>query len=177
MVTDPQKFLRARMLTPALISNYGLAPGKAAQPRAPALRRTATYRAIVCALGLGAGVAQANDPIDLDVLGAGGFRMDGIDAGDRSGRSVSGAGDVNGDGLDDVIVGAPYANPAGNTVAGESYVVFGKADSNPVVLANLETDQRGFRIDGIDPYDSSGRSVSGAGDVDGDGLDDVIVGA
>src|SRR6056297_463369 len=177
MVTDPQKFLRARMLTPALISNYGLAPGKAAQPRAPALRRTATYRAIVCALGLGAGVAQANDPIDLDVLGAGGFRMDGIDAGDRSGRSVSGAGDVNGDGLDDVIVGAPYANPAGDTRAGESYVVFGKADSNPVVLANLETDQRGFRIDGIDPYDSSGRSVSGAGDVDGDGLDDVIVGA
>jgi len=175
MVTDPQKFLRARLLAPALISNYGLAPAKAAQPRAPALRRTATYRAIVCALGLGAGVSQANDPIDLGALGAGGFRIDGIDAYDGSGRSVSGAGDVNGDGLDDVIVGADRAGPDDNPVAGESYVVFGKADSASVGLGDLGSG--GFRIDGIDGVDVSGRSVSGAGDVNGDGLDDVIIGA
>ena len=115
--------------------------------------------------------------VDLGALGSGGFQIDGIDAGDRSGFSVSSAGDVNGDGLDDVIVGAYFASPDGNSRAGESYVVFGKADSNPVELASLETDQRGFRIDGIEFYDSSGRSVSGAGDVNGDGLDDVIVGA
>ena len=75
---------------------------------------TATYRAIVCALGLGAGVSEANDPIDLGALGAGGFRIDGIDPSDVSGFSVSGAGDVNGDGLDDVIVGASRADPDGN---------------------------------------------------------------
>ena len=85
---------------------YRPATAKAARPPAPALRRTATYWAIVCALGVGAGVSEANDPIDLGALGAGGFRVNGIDAGDASGRSVSGAGDVNGDGLDDVIVGA-----------------------------------------------------------------------
>jgi hypothetical protein len=182
MVTDPQKFLRARLLAPALISNYGLAPGKAAQPRAPALRRTATYRAIVCALGLGAGVAQANDPIDLGALGAGGFRIDGIDADDFSGISVSGAGDVNGDGVDDVIVGAPRADPDENSGAGASYVVFGKADSASVDLGDLGNGgfrgalgSGGFRI--VDAGDYSGISVSGAGDVNGDGLDDVIVGA
>ena len=76
-----------------------------------------------------------------------------------------------------MIVGAYRAGPDGNSEAGESYVVFGKADSNPVELASLETDQRGFRIDGIDAFDRSGFSVSGAGDVNGDGLDDVIVGA
>ncbi|MBS3823160.1 MAG: FG-GAP repeat protein [Wenzhouxiangellaceae bacterium] len=167
--------MRARLLAPALISNYGLAPGKAAQPRAPALRRTATYRAIVCALGLGAGVAQANDPIDLGALGAGGFRIDGIDAGDYSGRSVSGAGDVNGDGLDDVIVGAHRADPDGNSLAGESYVVFGKADSASIELGDLGSG--GFRIDGADVGDLSGISVAGAGDVNGDDFDDVIVGA
>jgi len=153
---------------------YRPATAKAAKPRAPGLRRTATYRAIVCALGLGAGVAQANDPIDLGALGAGGFRVDGIDAFDFSGGSVSGVGDVNGDGFDDVIVGASSAGPDGNS-AGESYVVFGKADSARIDLGALGSS--GFKIDGIDASDFSGSSVSGAGDVNGDGFDDVIVGA
>jgi hypothetical protein len=114
-------------------------------------------------------------PVDLANLGAGGFRIDGIDAGDRSGSSVSGAGDVNGDGFADLIVGASNARPGGVIFAGESYVVFGKVDSNAVDLANLGTG--GFRINGIDAYDRSGFSSSGAGDVNGDGLADVIVGA
>ena len=115
--------------------------------------------------------------IDLGALGSGGFRIDGIDADDKAGFSVSGAGDVNGDGLDDVIVGAIGADPDDNSLAGESYVVFGKADSNQRRAGQPRTDQRGFRIDGIDANDFSGLSVSGAGDVNGDGLDDVIVGA
>ena len=49
----------------------------------------------------------------------------------------------------------------GDTFAGESYVVFGKPDGTPVDLANLGAG--GFRIDGIDPLDRSGGSVSGAG--------------
>ena len=50
--------------------------------------------------------------------------MNGIDPVENSGVSVSGAGDVNGDGLADVIVGANWADPGGNSTAGESYVVF-----------------------------------------------------
>ena len=65
-------------------------------------------------------------PVNLSVVaaGGGGFVINGIDPDDISGRSVSGAGDVNGDGLDDVIVGAYQADPAGIDAVGESYVVF-----------------------------------------------------
>ena len=60
--------------------------------------------------------------------GAGGFVVHGQDANDVAGRSVASAGDVNGDGFDDLIVGAPSADGPGNTArAGDSYVVFGKA--------------------------------------------------
>ncbi len=117
--------------------------------------------------------------VDLAAVaaGTGGFVINGIDVNDGSGRSVSGAGDVNGDGMDDLIVGAPYADPGGDNFAGESYVVFGKADGAAVDLADVAAGVGGFVINGIDPDDDSGRSVSGAGDVDGDGLADVIVGA
>ena len=74
----------------------------------------------------------------------------------------------------DLIVGAYGADPAGNDYAGSSYVVFGKADGTPVDLAGFTN---GFRIDGVTAFDYSGTSVSGAGDVNGDGLADLIVGA
>ena len=109
--------------------------------------------------------------------GMGGFVINGIDADDYSGRSVSGAGDVNGDGLADLILGAYNADPNGNTAAGESSVVFGKADGTAVELSDIAVGTGGFVINGIDADDYSGWSVSGAGDVNGDGLDDLIVGA
>ncbi len=83
-------------------------------------------------------------PVNLSdvAAGTGGFLINGIDLGDRSGRSVSGAGDVNGDGLADLIVGAYDADPGANTDAGESYVVFGKADGTAVRSGRLLELQR-----------------------------------
>ncbi|MEQ1815185.1 MAG: hypothetical protein ABL861_01700 [Nitrosomonas sp.] len=117
--------------------------------------------------------------INLSSLnGSNGFRLDGVAAGDSSGQSVSNAGDVNGDGFDDLIVGASYAAPNGNRVAGSSYVVFGKASgfSATMDLSSLDG-SNGFRLDGEAGGDYSGYSVSSAGDVNGDGFDDLIVGA
>ncbi|MES1025729.1 hypothetical protein ABN584_22815 [Gloeocapsa sp. BRSZ] len=116
--------------------------------------------------------------IDLATLnGSNGFVLNGIDADDRSGVSVSGAGDVNGDGFDDVIIGASQADPNGNSSAGESYVVFGSGSGFPASIDLASLDGRnGFVLNGIAAEDDSGRSVSDAGDVDGDGLDDLIIG-
>jgi Ca2+-binding RTX toxin-like protein len=119
--------------------------------------------------------------LDLATLdGTNGFRLVGIDPGDYSGFSVSSAGDVNGDGFDDMIVGARFAESAGGAEEeGESYVVFGKAswaETPSLDLATLDG-TNGFSLIGIDQFDRSGRSVSSAGDVNGDGFDDMIVGA
>jgi hypothetical protein len=117
--------------------------------------------------------------IDLPSLAASaGFRLDGVDAQDRSGNPVASAGDVNGDGVDDVIVGARQANPGGRREAGSSYVVFGSSSpiASPLKLARLNG-RNGFRLDGVRPGDLSGFSVAGAGDVNGDGVADLIIGA
>ncbi|MEI8383067.1 MAG: integrin alpha, partial [Planctomycetota bacterium] len=116
--------------------------------------------------------------IDLANLGSAGITIYGVDASDYSGLSVSGAGDVNGDGFDDLIVGAPSADASGNAKsnAGDSYVIFGGAAlPSTIDLASLGT--AGITISGADAGDGSGLSVSSAGDVNGDGFDDLLVGA
>ncbi len=110
--------------------------------------------------------------------GANGFRISGIDEGDRSGWSVAGAGDVNGNGIDDVIIGARDAKHDGKRDAGESYVVFGSSAGFAASLDLSALDGAdGFRLDGIDRRDVSGWSVAGAGDVNADGVEDLIIGA
>ncbi|QHG20453.1 tandem-95 repeat protein (plasmid) [Nostoc sp. ATCC 53789] len=110
--------------------------------------------------------------------GSNGFVINGIDPDDRSGDSVSSAGDINGDGFDDLIIGAYRADPNGQDRAGESYVVFGSSSGFDASLNLSSLDgSNGFVINGIDFYDFSGYSVSSAGDINGDGFDDLIIGA
>jgi hypothetical protein len=114
--------------------------------------------------------------INLGALNFGGFTIVGDDPGDRAGVSVSSAGDINKDGFDDLIIGAP-GNNDGGAVAGAAYVIFGKAGGfGTIDLTNLQP-SNGFVIRGDSAYDRAGWSVSSAGDVNGDGFDDIIVGA
>ncbi len=110
--------------------------------------------------------------IDLD-KGDEQIRILGDDADDISGYSVS-SGDINGDGYADVIIGAPYADPAGRMDTGETYVIFGSAaPSGTVDLNSVPAD---MTISGADTFDYSGVSVS-SGDINGDGYADIIIGA
>ncbi|MEM7204508.1 MAG: integrin alpha, partial [Planctomycetota bacterium] len=92
------------------------------------------------------------------------FELVGANAGDRLGHAVAAAGDVNGDGYEDVIVGIPQEDTSG-AAAGAARVISG---SDGVLL---------YRLLGEAPGDAFGTSVAGAGDFDGDGLADVVVGA
>ena len=123
------------------------------------------------------GKASGFGTIDLSNLVSGaGFVIQGAVAGDYAGFSVSSAGDVNGDGFADIIVGASYADNI-HDVAGEAYVIFGKANGfGTIDLSNLAPGA-GFAIFGDDSADHAGWSVSNAGDVNNDGFDDILVGA
>jgi PKD repeat protein len=103
----------------------------------------------------------------------GGYLMDntedviltGEGAGDIFGQSVSAAGDVNGDGFDDVIVGAPFNDTRGHN-AGKAYIYYGgdPMDNIPDIIMTGNETSAAF-----------GLIVSQAGDLNGDGFDDVMV--
>ncbi len=114
------------------------------------------------------------------------YEFVGVAVGDQAGVSVSSAGDVDGDGLADLIVGANLADING-TSSGSSYLITaadlaladaadGSADG-VISLGNVAAQSASYEFVGASAYDKSGFSVSSAGDVDGDGLDDLIIGA
>ncbi len=111
--------------------------------------------------------------LDSVAGGKGGFAINAESGGDDTGYAVSAAGDVNGDGLADLIVGAMSADHQ----TGKTYVVYGKAESAAVELAAVATGKGGFVVHGESEGDGFGGAVSAAGDVNGDGLADLIVGA
>ncbi len=120
-------------------------------------------------------------PADWDVGsldGTNGFAMTGITGDEGVGRRVDGAGDLNGDGFGDIVIGAPFADAAGSTRAGEVHVVFGSDGGFPATFDKTYLDgTTGFTLQGTTPNGLAGFSVSAAGDVNDDGIDDILIGA
>jgi hypothetical protein len=90
---------------------------------------------------------------------------------DYAGCSPVIAGDLDGDGYEDIAVGA-YNSDAGASRAGAAYIVFGSPRLTSMNLSSADV-----RYTGETAYDSAGFSLSGAGDVNADGFDDLLVAA
>ncbi len=116
---------------------------------------------------IGGLVDLAAGPPDLTVIG--------VDPGDELGASLAG-GDLNGDGVDDLIIGAPSAAGAGNAKpqAGEAYVVFGSPTLGGTL--DLGASSPGATVLGPEPQNRLGSAVA-AGDINGDGIVDLLLGA
>jgi hypothetical protein len=117
-------------------------------------------------LGGSLDTSTSHDVTDAD------YRFVGEAAYDQAGRSV-GHADVDGDGLDDLLIGAPGSDEAAND-AGKNYIILGSSLGASSVVDLGDADHA---LVGEIESDSSGMSIAGGGDVDGDGLEEVLIGA
>ncbi|MDW5598252.1 choice-of-anchor D domain-containing protein [Conexibacter stalactiti] len=136
-----------------------------------------TYTAVAFGRSTASGTAfvisgKTRGRVDLADRGSWLTAIGGAFAGHRFGIDVAVAGDVNGDGLADLAVGADSTSAAHSDAA---YVVYGASGANPELLDGAALGARGYRILGL-PGSSTGYSLDGVGDVDGDGHDDLVVG-
>ncbi len=107
-------------------------------------------------------------PVDLETVAA--AALVGETPGDGAGASIAGGGDVDGDGVPDLLIGAPSAD-AGGADAGAAYLVLGPAEGD------LDLSDADARLTGEAADDQAGTALAFAGDVDGDGHADLLVGA
>jgi len=113
-----------------------------------------------------------------DLNGTNGFAILGTNQEDRSGKFVGDAGDFNHDGVDDFMIGAPNKTQNGIAEVGEAYLVYGRRDGFPRAISLSDIDgKNGFVFKGSNIQDSAGSAVTGIGDLNHDGIDDIAISA
>lgn len=110
---------------------------------------------------------------DLGKLGDRGFTLRGSSTNARAGSALAGAGDVNGDRLGDLLVGAPGEREA----AGAAYLVFGGPRPTEGRQQLDRLGDRAVRVLGAAAGDEAGASLAAIGDLDGDGRSEIVIGA
>jgi hypothetical protein len=123
----------------------------------------------------GTGLSGDIELAQIAALGLGvAFRA--ADPDDFTGYQVAAAGDVDRDGIPDILVAATHAN--GSSISGTAYLIFGENLQSPGVidLANFDAAQIGVRIVGLDGLNVAGSRMASAGDIDGDGYGDLMIG-
>ncbi|WP_299442477.1 HYR domain-containing protein, partial [uncultured Aquimarina sp.] len=137
---------------------------------------TADTGLVFVVFGRNTGFSSSMEFSDLD--GTNGFGIIGEADSDKFGNAIAKAGDINADGIDDIIIGAYLAEVGDLSGAGKAYVVFGKATAydSSISISSLDGNN-GFSILGDEAFGYVGHSVSTAGDYDGDNIDDLIIGA
>jgi len=108
--------------------------------------------------------------IDISTYETPGYAFIGETEGDSLGIYISGVGDVNNDGYDDIIIGAPGAE----NQAGKAYLILGRSD---ILWTEFDLSQVNASFIGENAWDWAGRWVSGVGDVNGDGYEDFAISA
>jgi hypothetical protein len=115
--------------------------------------------------------------LDAVAAGIGGFKVFGENANDNAGTSVSSTGDLNGDGVAELVIGSRRHNSEGGAQTGATYVVWGKADGAAVDLDAVAGGVGGFKVFGESAFNYAGHSVSSTGDLNGDGRAELVIGA
>ncbi|WP_445305675.1 hypothetical protein [Microcoleus sp. SVA1_A1] len=115
------------------------------------------------------------NPAELN--GSNGFTISGFDAEGSAGNAVSYAGDINKDGFDDLLIGASSANSDDKNNAGKTFIVFGKKEFSANFSLAEANGKNALVLNGVETDGLVGTAVSGGGDINGDGIDDIIVGA